>query len=89
MGFLDKRVGRVGYTYTILSFIFILQLFRARSSLLERLLLEPLRQLVDVEEAGAADDVLLQGVVHTLVLLLQNSGHGTRVTAHLYWSWYM
>ena len=47
-------------------------------------MLEPLRQLVDVEEAGAADDVLLQGVVHTLVLLLQHSGHGTRVTVHLY-----
>ena len=35
---------------------------------------------MDVEEAGAADDVLLQGVVHTLVLLLQHAGHGTRVT---------
>ena len=55
-------------------------LFRAGSSLLERFLLESLRELVDVEEAGAANDVLLQCVVHALVLLLQHAGHGTRVT---------
>ena len=43
-------------------------------SILQRLLLKPLRQLLDIEEAGATDNILLKGVIDKLVLVLEHAG---------------
>ena len=38
-------------------------------------MLEPFRKLLDIEEAGATDNVLLKSVIDKLVLLLEHAGH--------------
>lgn len=44
-------------------------------SVLEGLLLEPFGKLLDIEEAGATDNVLLKSVIDKLVLLLEHAGN--------------
>ena len=38
-------------------------------------MLEPFRKLLDIEEAGATDNVLLKSVIDKLVLLLEHAGN--------------
>ena len=67
-------------TYAVLLFILIRMLFSL--SILQRLLLKPLRQLLDIEEAGATDNILLKGVIDKLVLVLEHAGMSKGLGGH-------
>ena len=63
-------------TYAVLLLILIRVFFCF--SVFQGLLLQPFRKLLDIEEAGATDNILLKSVIDKLVLLLEHAGEVKR-----------